>query len=946
MAVSEAETVIEQIYAENHAQRSVPLPDAVAEVVVAQLKDAVDRYWWTNPRCSVEFAHAIMEIGQARGDQRQIALGMMALGDSLKLLGQLEEAWQTLEAAGDLFQQAGDEVGWARTRIGRLAISADLNRVPEATADLSTAAEIFTRHDERERLLRLHLNTGTLHNTLGDHERALAYFMQALVLANTLGAAGENYTAMLNTNIGYAYTFLGDLNLALKHYQRAHTLLFERGETSGAALAELNIAVIAMSQGDYRRALLLLHRVGDLSATDYPLQAALAKRSMVECFLFLNRYAEARQLARQVLDEYRSYNAAYETALTLVHLATAEAYLGQFDAAEAALVEAEQTFTRLDSETWAAAVQLRRGRIALQRGNTAKARAEADTAAKHFLKNGRQVNYAQAVLLGGQSLLLSGNLHTATEAAQAALKIAQKGNMPSLRHSAHLLLGHIHEQAGNAHKAKRSFTAADATIERVQRGLTITLRPGFLEDKGEALRGLMRLHLAENDIACAFDTLERTKSQALLGYLANRQHLHWNNEQPEAQILIEELQRLRGEHHWYYNLAHNLPSAEEGRMAVSNPDQALSELAIRERKMRAISERLYLLSAEDSMTQVRAPSLEEIQAHLADDTLMIEFYSDGCNWWAFTVDAKTVQVHALSIETPALDSLLKQLQFNISCALKSGAEAPAARSLTTLFMRTAKTLGDALIAPLATRLANHRQLVIVPYGALHYLPFHLLYDGAGYLVERCETVIIPSASLLTRRSPRRSGGARVLAHPWDGRLTYVHGEAEMVQRLFGGQTYMDSAANREALAGAPSQILHIAAHGEYRIDQPDLSYIQLADGQLYTDDLLQHDLSYELVTMSACETGRANVSASDELIGLGRGFLYAGAGALIASLWRIDDGITVQIMEQIYRSLRAGRSKAAALRQAQQDIIQNQPQLHPAFWGAFQLIGDASPLST
>lgn len=938
------EAVIAEIFAENHAERAAALPDATAASIVAQLKEAVDRYWWTNPRYSVEFANAIIEIGQARGDQRQIALGLMALGDSLKLLGQLEEAWQTLEQAGDLFRQAGDEVGWARTRIGRLAVSADLNRVAEATADLAQAAEIFTRHSERERLLRLHLNTGTLYNSLGDHEAALAYFTQALELAEALGEAGDNYRAMLNTNLGYAYSYLGDLKRALEHYEQAHSLLAERGETSGAALAELNIAYIAMSQGDYRRALLLLHSVADLSA-DHPLQAALAKLNTVECSLFLNRYAEARQLARQVLEEYRAFNATYETALTLGYLAHAEAYLGHFEAAEAALNEAEQTFTALGSESWAAEVQLRRGRIALQRGDAAKAREEADAAAACFLRNGRQVNYAQAVLLGGQSLLLNGDLPAATQAGQTALDIARKGNMPSLRHSAHLLLGRIHEQAGAAHRARRSYSAADATIERVQRGLTITLRPGFLEDKGESLRGLMRLDLAENNVACAFETLERAKSQTLLGYFANRQHLHWKQEQPEARALVEALERLRGEHHWYYHLAHSLPSEQEARTPSIDPEQARNELALRERKMRAISEQLYLLSAGDSVTQVRTPSLAEIQAKIANDTVMIEFYSDGCQWWAFTVDANTVQVHALPIEAPALDALLKQLQFNIACALKSGAESAAARSLTSLFMRTAKTLHDALINPLAARLANCRQLVIVPYGMLHTLPFHLLYDGTRYVIERHETVIIPSAALLTRRTPQRTGGARVLAHPWDGRLKHVHGEAAMVQRLFGGKTYTDDGATREALAGAPSQILHIAAHGEYRIDQPDLSYIQLADGQLYTDDLLQHDLSYELVTISACETGRANVSASEELIGLGRGFLYAGAGALIASLWRVDDGATVRLMEPIYQSLRAGVSKGAALRGAQRGMLADAPQLHPAFWGAFQLIGDSSPLS-
>jgi CHAT domain-containing protein len=155
---------------------------------------------------------------------------------------------------------------------------------------------------------------------------------------------------------------------------------------------------------------------------------------------------------------------------------------------------------------------------------------------------------------------------------------------------------------------------------------------------------------------------------------------------------------------------------------------------------------------------------------------------------------------------------------------------------------------------------------------------------------------------------------------------------------------LEGEADRRALQTQPAQILHIAAHGEHRLDQPDLSYLQLADGQLYADDMLQNDMSYELVTLSGCETGRASVAASDELIGLGRGFLYAGAGALLASLWQVADSSTLHFMERMYEALHAGSSKAAALRDAQTWMLASDRQLHPAFWGAFQLIGDASPL--
>jgi CHAT domain-containing protein len=124
-----------------------------------------------------------------------------------------------------------------------------------------------------------------------------------------------------------------------------------------------------------------------------------------------------------------------------------------------------------------------------------------------------------------------------------------------------------------------------------------------------------------------------------------------------------------------------------------------------------------------------------------------------------------------------------------------------------------------------------------------------------------------------------------------------------------------------------------------------MSYIELGDGPLFADDLMQHDLSYELVTLSACESGQAQVTGSEDLIGLGRGLLYAGAATLVTSLWPVSDETTLELMTQFYGGLRAGHSKAAALRQAQRQLLAANPQLHPAYWGAFQLIGDAHPLS-
>jgi CHAT domain-containing protein/tetratricopeptide (TPR) repeat protein len=944
----EIEGLVEQFLSESIPSHilSTPLPDEVAAVVVERLKQEADRYWYIDYHRSLEFADRIVAIGERRGDMRQTALGLMARGDALKLLDRFAEAWETLDEAGRIFQTMGDQVGWARTRIGRVYLSTTLNFVSDALADAEIARTIFTHHGEHEKLLRLDLNTALVHSLLGDQIQALRQYHSALAIAETLGDAGKSYLGPLHINIGLAHESLGDFSQALTYYERARKIHIGRKETLNIAIVELNIAYIAQSQGHYRRALRLLYGILERGIEEFPVEYWAVKRDMIECFLYLNRYAEARDLAKQIIAEYRKLGATHDTARNLLHLATAEAELNNFDAARTALEEAEPIFTSLGAAAWVATAQLRRGRIALKQGDTKKAHELAVVAANYFVEHGQLVNYAAATLLQGQSQLVLSDFRDAYQAATRALGIAQRFKVPSLRYISHLLLGQISDAQHQVMRAARHYRAATTAVERVQRGLTITLRTGFLEDKGEAARNLIALHLQSGQAECAFDALEHAKSQALLSYLANREQFRWATGNTHTQSMLEELNKLRAEHQWFYRLAHE-PSRNTEHTYTIRPERALVELAVRERRIRSITEQLYLHSGDDyQANRIATMSLKNIQNTLSDGTLLIEFYNDGSCIWVFILDGHNIQVQPLPTTTETLNKLLDQLKGNIAGALTVDPRTAAGRNLIQLARRILKRLHSLLIEPLMLHRYNPRKLIIVPYSVLHYLPFHLLYDGSGYLIQKHEVIVLPAAGLATRPRLKRDPGALILANSWEGRLPHALAEAQMVQGLFSGTLCAGEDATRTALQSSPTQILHIATHGEHRLDQPDLSYLQLADGQLYTDDILQQDLSYELVTLSACETGRASVAASDELIGLGRGFLYAGAGALLVSMWQVADTSTFDFMERMYKALRMGLSKSAAVREAQQFMLSEDGWHHPAFWGPFQLIGDDQPLSS
>jgi CHAT domain-containing protein len=252
-------------------------------------------------------------------------------------------------------------------------------------------------------------------------------------------------------------------------------------------------------------------------------------------------------------------------------------------------------------------------------------------------------------------------------------------------------------------------------------------------------------------------------------------------------------------------------------------------------------------------------------------------------------------------------------------------------------------------------------LTIVPFGRLHKLPFHALHDGLHFLIENYQVNYLPASSLLLHTGVQESNHAAsdravtsakaplIFGFSGNGHLPRVHDEAEAVAELLDGHCYLEEEATIarliEQVPGSP--IIHLATHGESRLDAPNFSHVRLADGQLNAIDAFSLDLSQcELVTLSGCETGLALSSGGDEQLGLGRAFLAAGATSMVMSLWQVEDTATNELMKVFYRYLLAGESRVQALRAAQCDLLQQTESIyiHPYFWAAFRLVGEIGPL--
>jgi CHAT domain-containing protein len=233
----------------------------------------------------------------------------------------------------------------------------------------------------------------------------------------------------------------------------------------------------------------------------------------------------------------------------------------------------------------------------------------------------------------------------------------------------------------------------------------------------------------------------------------------------------------------------------------------------------------------------------------------------------------------------------------------------------------------------------------MPHGALHQLPFHALIDPTGTpLVERVQLTYAPSATVLAacfeRPSAPEATGNRMLVGVSDPALPHIADEIQALQTLFNWSVVLagpDATEQAFRRYASDVELLHLASHAVFRHDNPLFSAIKLADGWLSLYDLYSLRLRAALVTLSACETGVSDVSAGDEQIGLARGFLQAGAGSVVVSLWPIDDRTTAALMRRFYGYLESGLRPTAAMRLSQVDLRRAYP--HPYHWASFQVIG-------
>jgi CHAT domain-containing protein len=344
-------------------------------------------------------------------------------------------------------------------------------------------------------------------------------------------------------------------------------------------------------------------------------------------------------------------------------------------------------------------------------------------------------------------------------------------------------------------------------------------------------------------------------------------------------------------------------------------------------------------------------SPDEIQKKLPKWLQIIAYYLSDDAFYAWVIDRNNIEAVKKNVTRKEIAVLIKSFRKSIFTGTIKRAVTVIAKPKEEK-SHAYRDLYELLFRPIEKYLVGNK-VIIIPYGILNYLPFQALHDGNQYLVEKYTISYSPSLSILEfLRKQDRKDILKILAfgNPDLNDMTLdlpaAEKEVEMIKEVFPTARVLTRQEATEASAKSLVQeynIIHFASHGEYIPEAPLASSILLSsgngeDGRLEAGEIFDMDINADLVVTSACQTAIGQIGKGDEIVGLTRAFIYAGARSVLGSLWNISDEATASLMMDFYRNMKS-LDEAEALRQAQLKMINSKEYNSPFFWAPFYITG-------
>ncbi len=758
--------------------------------------------------------------------------------------------------------------------------------------------------------------------------------------------AGRNYAdrgSALNalSQIGSA---LGAYDTAIARARESAEVYRKLGDKTGEARAVNNIGVAELYRGDYAAGMGYFQQALALSRSSDDREGEIEQLNNIgNVFYFQAKYLDALRAYQDAMDhvERAAGEAWYarRRQITVFNLGTLYQRLGREDRA-LELYQQLQKFKQGLSSSEEARLLTNLGALYRRLGDPRKALDTYRAAQRMFARE--QHADGQLGVLKNIGILLAldlDNLPGALETFTSAVALAERAHNRREAMQAHLYRGESLYRLDQLDRAKQEFETALVAAKEL----------GTTEEQWKALYGLGRTaeRGGNDDLATSYFR------RAIASIEAIRSRL--------------QLSSLKSE---FFADKRDVYDALIG-LLLHQPDTAELFNIMERSRARMFQDRLQESAPGSSPKPPSTATLEAVQHRLDDSTVLLEFWvsaqtiavawvthnRSGISWKRFAVsDLSEISAFVGELQTDSREEWRNHSEL-LGKLLLSGVE------------------------PLADPKVRH--VLIVPDGMLTSLPFELLGTGAGagsLLVERFDISYLPSAAILLRGTPTRSGSwgfpwrrqlvafgdpvvssqtSRSLSEALPGEemrrwLPRFAGEVQAIASLTGGRAelYLGAADLKKYLIqgrakGVP--LLHLSTHATADADNPERSRILFSSANeneaadyLFLKEIYDIDLrGVDLSTLSACDTERGKMIRGEGVQGFSRALLSAGSRAAVTTLWRVADQPTSDFMKQFYYALSQGKPKAEALRWAKLKFLRSGTALrHPRYWGAFVLNGD------
>ena len=904
-----------------------------------------------------------LKISEEGKDGRWTARALRGVGSLYSRQGQFAQALdyyrralQTAEAAGDAVERAA-----ALTDIG--IIHRRQGSYHEALEHYKTALAIYERTEYKKGIADILHNIGLVYGSQGQYREEIAYYEKSLKIKEALGEKGSLQETL--GNLGIAYSDQGWYGKALTYQQRALQINEELGNRSGMAAVLNSLGATYGRQGlhekaagYFQRALKIREALGEKGGI------AAALHNLASAYLSQASYPEAMDCFQRVVKIREEMGLKDELAKTLVSLAGLYALQGD---PEKSLAHHQRA-------------------LAISREIHARSpMAKALVGLGHFQIKRQQ--YAQAA-----------------ETLQQALALGEEMKYPEIVWMARSALADLEIARGDPRQALQHYQRAIAEVEKVRAGTgSDEGRAGFLADKIDVYEKLIQLlhrldadHPAAGYGRQAFEYAERAKARAFLDRLAEAGIDPGRDLAPERREKKRTLQVRFSQAQSRLRREYDKPEPDKARAQSLEKERD----ALDEEYTQWIAD-LRRHNPHYADLQYPQPlTLAEAQALLDDRTALLGYVLGAEASYLCAVTRQDFRTYRL----PGEKALVASVQKLRAALARPDPLSEATEKTHTRYVELARQLHATLVAPAAALLAGKTQLVIAPDGALNYLPFEVLLAGGRppggridfrtlpYLARNYTVHYVPSVTVwaaLRRSGPGRPAadrkellafadplypaaragasvlrGAEVDPYGLDevfdernarlGPLPHTRVEVEGIARLY-ARDQVDAFVGREASERKVKETkldgyrrVHFATHGVLNETKPQYSALVLSlnqegeeDGYLMVREIFELKLDADLVVLSACQTGLGQPVRGEGVRGLARAFLYAGTPRVLVSLSGVHDASTADLMRRLYRHLaEGGQTTAAALRQAQRELVNGGRYSHPYYWAPFVLIGE------